>query len=202
MPDSDTFFDLIDRFNSARDDTQRAEIDSHITTMFTKRRAAMAVDMSGFTRLVQRYGTVHYVAMIRRMQQIAGMVVPRCGGRLVKFDADNFTALFANPAEALAGAEALHQGLETDNSRHPETARIVTSVGIAWGDVLDVPGYDANGDPINLGYKLGEDLAEAGEILLDAAAHAELDAAAQARFAARDVEIAGVRVQAFSLNNG
>lgn len=202
MPDSETFFEMIDSFNATGDDGARREIDQRITTMFTRRRAAMAVDMSGFTRLVQQFGTVHYVAMIRRMQQVAGRVVPAAGGRLVKFDADNFTALFASASDALAGAEGLHQALEADNAGHPESARIVTSIGIAWGDVMDVPGYDANGDPINLGYKLGEDLADAGEILLDAAAHGALGADAQARFTAREVEIAGQRVSAFSLGGG
>ena len=201
MPDSDTFFSLIDAFNAA-DETRRGEIDRQITTMFTRRRAAMAVDMSGFTRLVRQHGTVHYVAMIRRMHDVACRIIPETGGRLVKFDADNFTALFETASLALGGAESLQRALEADNAGHPRSARIVTSIGIAWGDVLDVPGYDANGDPINLGYKLGEDLAEAGEILIDAAAYDELETPDRQRFDARHFSISGVDVEAYSLGGG
>ena len=42
------------------------------------------------------------------------------------------------------------------------------TAGLGWGEVLDLDLGDCFGDPVNMAFKLGEDTAKAGEILVNA----------------------------------
>lgn len=59
----------------------------------------------------------------------------------------------------------------------PEEQRLYASIGIGYGAILNIAGEDMYGDEVNLASKLGEDVAQRGEILLTAAARARIDPA-------------------------
>ena len=64
-------------------------IDRQIVRQFQRTRAVFVLDMAGFSISVQRYGIIHHLAKIHRMQAIVGAAVKACGGTVAKFEADN-----------------------------------------------------------------------------------------------------------------
>ena len=55
--------------------------------------------MSGFSLLTRRYGIVHYLSMVRRMQEVTRPIVHDHSGSVVKFEADNGFAVFSRARE-------------------------------------------------------------------------------------------------------
>jgi len=196
MADAKRFFELIDHYNTT-DLAGQAEAEAVILGEFRQDKAVLALDMSGFTDLVQRFGVVHYVAIIRRMNLIAGQVIETNKGAIAKTDADNLTAVFDSVSYAVEAADRLFQAFEDDNQDKLSSRHIRASVGIAYGDILAVPGYDVNGDAVNLSYKLGEDLAKVGEILIDQSAYRCLTKPEQAAYNARQYDVSGVTINAW-----
>ena len=159
-----------------------AEIDAVIGVEFAQTHAVLVLDMSGFSRLVARYGTTHYLAMIRRMQTTARPMLQRHGGRLVKQEADNLFCVFPAVDEAVAGARATNRAFAEANRFLPEDWDIHVAIGIGFGEVLMIDECDMFGHEMNLASKLGEDVALAGQVLLTEAAHAALTTAEAASF--------------------
>jgi adenylate cyclase len=138
----------------------------------------LVLDMSGFSRLTQRYGIVHFLAMIDRMQDLVLPVVsaPQYGGRLLKLVADNVYAVFPDAPLALDAAREVQRRLDAANVWLPADWDLHACIGIGYGDVLAVGDDEIYGNEMNLASKLGEDVGGGGEILLTAAAFARLPA--------------------------
>jgi adenylate cyclase len=151
-----------------------AEIDDQIRRAFEKRVAVLVLDMVGFSRLSQKHGIIHYLAMIARMDLSARPAVEGNGGRVVKQEADNLFAVFETPAEALEAALDIFRSFEAINGVTPSESDIYGSIGIGYGPTLLIGGDDLFGCELNVASKLGEDIAGASDIILTAAAHAAL----------------------------
>ncbi len=129
--------------------------------------AALTLDMSGFSRMTRRFGIVHYLALVRRMQKTTAPLVAAWRGEVVKYEADNLFAIFPNAEDAVRCALAIHASFAASNVITSEDRDIHVSIGIAWGRILVVPGRDFFGDAVNVACKLGEDLAAADQTLID-----------------------------------
>lgn len=117
-------------------------------------RAVLIVDLCGFSRTVKRIEDFPLFGdRVVRLGGLAGHVVARWRGDLVKCEADNVYALFATVDDALRAAREFHRG------------GLDLSCGISIGPVLRVPG-DLWGPAVNEASRLGEDLAGPGETLL------------------------------------
>lgn len=154
------------------------EIDRTIRDRFTRTLSVLVLDMSGFSRLTQRYGIIHFLAMIERMQQLVLPVVsaPRYGGRLLKLEADNVYAVFPDAPLAVDAAREVQRRLDAANVVLPADWDLHACIGIGHGDVLAVGDHEVYGNEMNLASKLGEDVGCGGEILLTEAAFARLPA--------------------------
>jgi len=188
------FYVLIDRMNAAAGD-ERARIEQLIRDIFEVEKAVFALDMSGFSLTVRREGILAYLGMIRRMQQITAPLVTRFGGEVVKFEADNLFALFDVPADAARAALAINRALAEEAGTQGRPIRV--SIGIDFGPILSVPGSDCFGDTVNTACKLGEDIAEAGEVLMTRAARDRLDADVLAEVDIEDLtlSVSGIEIQ-------
>ena len=144
---------------------QTKEIDAQITKEFEQERTIFVLDMSGFSRTVQRFGIIHYLAMVHRMRRIVEPVVEKHDGIVVKFEADNCFAVFTKPDDGLAAALDIHNDLRVANLMTADESDVHVSIGIGHGPVL-LFCEDMYGNELNLASKLGEDVAERGEILL------------------------------------
>ena len=122
--------------------------------------------MSGFTRLANTHGIVHYLSMVRRMQLTSQPIVESYGGEVVKFEADNCFAIFKTPGDAIRASISLHPAMDSANLLTPDELDIRLSCGIDHGECLMPHAFDYFGAPVNRASKLGEDLAEPGQILV------------------------------------
>lgn len=71
---------------------------------------------------------------------------------------------------------------------------IALGIGVACGRILDLGGVDLYGDPVNVASKLGEDLAEGGEVLVTREAMRGLAPPPGWRPTSRVVTISGVEI--------
>ncbi|MDB4973429.1 MAG: putative adenylate/guanylate cyclase [Myxococcaceae bacterium] len=165
---------LLDRRNEHPE--QLSAIDAQISARFERECAILVLDMCGFSRLTIRHGIIHYLAMIRRMQRTVVPLVVAGGGRVVKTEADNVFATFERVPHALKTARAIHAELAQKNAVLPTDWDVHVGIGIGYGKLLMIGADDVYGSEMNLASKLGEDLAQAGEILLTEAAFAKVGA--------------------------
>ena len=143
-----------------------AEIDAEINAAFSQTHTIMVIDMSGFSRTTVRYGIIHFLAMIHRMHAIVKPIIAECAGTVIKEEADNIFAVFPDVKSAVQAAiDSLKQTAAVNTTLPPEMD-IYLCIGIGCGEVLMLEGEDMYGSEFNLASKLGEDLAERGEILL------------------------------------
>jgi len=153
---------------------QRAELAQQVEEIFSQDKAVLVLDMSGFSRTTQRHGIVSFLLMIHEMKLIARPCVEAHGGLLVKAEADNLFCLFDTVAAAVRASQDITERLNAANLLLPEDRRLHVSIGIGFGNILNIGDEDLFGNEVNLASKLGEDVAERGEILLTAAARAQL----------------------------
>lgn len=156
---------------------RREAIAAEIERDFTQRRAVLVLDMSGFSRTTQLHGVVTFLMMIHQMRLLAVPTIQACGGKLVKAEADNLYCLFETVDEAVKASRDIITRLNTVNVLLPADRRLYASIGIGFGDILVLEDEDLFGDEVNLSSKLGEDVAQGGQVLLTEAARAELDPA-------------------------
>jgi adenylate cyclase len=151
-----------------------AEIDARIREVFGETLAILAMDMSGFSRQTVRHGIIHFLAKIQRMHAIAIPIVEAREGAIVKLEADNIYAVFGDAASAVEAAVEIQNGLDAANTLLPDEQDMHGEYGIGFGEVLVIENEDIFGSEVNLASKLGEDLAERGEILLTESAYRQV----------------------------
>jgi adenylate cyclase len=154
---------------------RRAEIAQRIEDTFGQCKAVLTLDMSGFSRTTQQHGIISFLLMIHQMQLICGPCVEQCGGTVIKTDADNLFCLFDTVADAVKASREIITRLNAVNTVLPADRQLYVAFGIGYGKILNIGDEDIFGDEMNLACKLGEDIAERGEILLTPSAQAELN---------------------------
>lgn len=155
---------------------RKAEIDEKIRGTFGETHAVMVMDMSGFSRLTIKFGIIHFLAMIHRMNQIAMPTVKEHNGTVIKFEADNAFAIFPDVEQAVEACIDIVKRLEAANTMLPEELDMHGKFGIGYGEILVLEDDDLYGSEVNLASKLGEDLASRNEILLTEEAFKRVDA--------------------------
>lgn len=165
----DTLSDLLNEYSQASA-ADRPGIQDRIWTRFGVERTVLVWDMSGFSLLSRRHGIVHYLSMVRRMQETTRPVVVANGGSIIKYEADNGFAVFPDPDSGVRAAIAMNAALKLENARQPDEFHIRIACGLDHGNILFLEGVDEGhdfyGNAVNTASKLGEDLAEPGEVLL------------------------------------
>ena len=151
------------------------EVDAKIKESFCETHAVMVMDMSGFSRLTIKYGIIHFLAMIHRMNQIVTPAVEEHGGTVVKFEADNAFVIFPDVEPAVEACVDIINRLAAANTMLPEELDMHGKFGISYGEILVVGTDDLYGSEVNLASKLGEDLAQRNEILLTESAFAHVE---------------------------
>jgi class 3 adenylate cyclase len=188
---------LLLQYSQEVDPAARAALDARLWREYGAERAVLVLDMSGFSRLTTRYGIVHYLSMVRRMQVTAEPIVKSFAGTLVKFEADNCFAMFGVVEEALRAAIALNEAFDRANFETPDDLDIRISTGIDFGPILVIENRDFFGDPVNRACKLGEDLARPGEILVTRPAMDRLGAGFE--FEPASFSVSGIGIEACSI---
>lgn len=168
-----------------------AAIDRRIWDLFGDDWAIMFTDLVGFSRQVQQFGILHFLQIIYEQQQLLLPIVDAHDGVLVKIEADSFLILFKRPEVALACAREMEKRCAQINARRPHEEQVILCVGIGFGRILKIGDEDCYGHEVNLASKLGEDIAEGGEILVTPAARAKIGDVAGATWEQVDHDYAG-----------
>ena len=64
------FEQLLLKYANSTTESGREKIKQQLWLRFGTHKAVFVMDMSGFSRLTQKYGIVHYLSMVRRMQLV------------------------------------------------------------------------------------------------------------------------------------
>lgn len=195
----DTLRDYLLDYSQAEAPEERQRIEETIWRQFGAERSVLVLDMSGFSLLTRRHGVIHYLSMVRRMQETVRPIVHHHGGSMVKFEADNGFAVFPDQESAIRAAIEMNEASDRENAQYSAEYGIHLSCGIDHGRILLIEGRDFFGDPVNTASKLGEDIAEPGEILVTNSAMEGLPA--DSGLGGRDIElsVSGITLQACSI---
>ena len=196
---SKKFQDLLLKFSQAEELDVRKSIEHELWQEFGEEHAVFVLDMSGFSLLTRKYGIVHYLSMVKRMQLTTEPIIESFGGNVIKYEADNCFALFPTPLSAINAAVAMQHAFQASNMLTSDDLDIYISCGIDYGRILVVDNKDCFGDAVNRASKLGEDVASAGEVLVTEEAMGMLPSEAEIKAREMDISISGINIKAHAI---
>ncbi len=175
--------------SAAYDQTLQEELEQEVALLVT--------DLSGFTRITQKRGILHFLSIFRSCVEMALPIIQVRDGRLLKTVADNLIAIFPAPQQAFDAALSLLQAAAASNAQRTEDSQIKICSAIGFGPTMLLED-DCFGDEVNLTFKLGEDIAEPGELLVTASAAELLQANGMPLEGPRSVVTGNVEVVHFA----
>ena len=161
--------------------------------------AVLILDSSGFSRVSEQKGIIHFLERLVVMRDLVGPVFAAHDYLEYHFEADNIFGAFESPDVALRVA------LESQNVINNSDLMLIAEepfricIGIGYGRMLyseTLEGYF--GEEMNLASKLGEDTAEAGEILITRNAHEHADKTLLEGFEPRVLNVSGLSNRYFA----
>lgn len=129
------------------------------------------------------------------MRELMLPLVDEQGGDLVKYIGDDILAAFPTAEAAFQSARAMMARVAETHAQARPDMQIQVAIGIGWGPCLHVPQVDVWDVQANRAFKLGEDTAEAGDILLTVEAAQQL--APRHTLEPYDVSVHSVMIAAF-----
>ncbi|MBI2333456.1 MAG: adenylate/guanylate cyclase domain-containing protein [Chloroflexi bacterium] len=186
-------------YSQESDAGKRKKLEDAIWQKHGSKNTAFVLDMSGFSLLTRKYGIVHYLSMIRRMQLTVEPIITNHGGRVIKFEADNCFAVFPEPAAAARTAITIQHAITAANLLTSEDMDIHVAIGIDYGKILILNEDDMYGDAVNRACKMGEDLGKADEILITKEAMDMIPEEAQIQGKLIEVSIGGLNMLAYQI---
>jgi class 3 adenylate cyclase len=193
------FHDLLLNFSQSEVVNERHTIEKALWDEYGAEYAVFVLDMSGFSLLTRKYGIVHYLSMVRRMQLTTKPIVKSYGGSMIKYEADNCFAVFPDPLAAVNAAIAMQHAFRAANLLTSDDLDIHIACGIDYGKLLIIGHEDCFGDPVNRASKMGEDLACSGEILVTKEAMQMIPASAGIMAREMNVSISGITIPAYMI---
>ncbi len=197
---SKKFQDLLLQYSQAKDPDLRKKIETTLWENYGQEQTVFILDMSGFSRLTRKYGIIHYLSMVRRMQLTSEPIVKSFEGYMIKFEADNCFAIFPTPLQAVNAAIAMQHAFDAANILTADDLDIRIACGIDYGKILIVGSDDCFGDAVNRASKLGEDVAEAGEILVTQEAMRMIPIEAGVKAREVSISISGISIPAYAVD--
>ncbi len=199
MKISKAFQNALLRYSQTEDDAKRQEIEKQLWRDYGSEQTVFVLDMSGFSMLTRKYGIVHYLSMVRRMQLTTEPIIKSYGGRMIKYEADNCFAVFPDPFAAVNAAITMQHAFTASNLLTTEDLDVQISCGIDYGSILIVNDEDCFGDAVNRACKMGEDLGGAGQILVTKEAMDRIPTDSGIKGLPMELSVSGITIFAFSI---
>ncbi len=196
---NDQFQELLLNYSQEIDPVKRKNLENMIWQKYGTENTVLALDMFGFSLLTRKYGIIHYLSMIRRMQLTVEPIITGHGGRVIKFEADNCFALLPDSLSAARAAITIQHALAASNILTADELDIHVSIGIDYGNILIVNDDDIFGDAVNRACKMGEDIGAAGDILITKEAMELIPEEGSIQGKPIEVSIGGLSIAAFSI---
>ncbi len=196
---SKAFQNALLRYSQVEDAAKRQKIEKQLWSDYGSEQTVFVLDMSGFSMLTRKYGIVHYLSMVRRMQLTTEPIIKSYGGHMIKYEADNCFAVFPDPLAAVNAAVTMQYAFAASNLLTTEDLDVQISCGIDYGSILIVNDEDCFGDAVNRACKIGEDLGSAGEILITKEAMDRIPADSGIKGRPMKLSVSGITIFAFSI---
>lgn len=126
----------------------------------------MFTDLAGFSRRVAEFGIIHFLQTIFESQRILVPCIEQFDGILVKSEGDSLMVIFRSAAKALECSLAMQRRVAEYNQGRDEAEQVLLCIGLGYGRILCIGDHDVFGAEVNAASKLGEDTADAWEILV------------------------------------
>ena len=149
--------------------SNKKEIDERIWDLFGENWCIMFTDLSGFSRQVAQFGIIHFLQTIHESERLLIPAIDDYDGILLKIEGDSFLVIFRSPRRALQCSIEMQKILSEYNIGRAAEEQVLLCVGLGYGKVLKIGDHDVFGSEVNAASKLGDDTADAGEILVTGA---------------------------------
>lgn len=146
-------------------DADQALLDAQIFTRFGQTKAVMFTDLVGFSRRVEEFGILHFLQLIQESEALFLPLIAKQNGVCLKREGDSLMVLFDRAKDALDAACALVQATQNLNLGRSAADRIEVCIGLGHGELLVIDGKEAWGAEVNAASKLGEEVAQGGDVL-------------------------------------
>ncbi|MFT4712606.1 MAG: class 3 adenylate cyclase [Candidatus Azotimanducaceae bacterium] len=160
---------------------------------YGKTVAVMVLDSSGFSRVSEAHGILHFLSRLMLMRRVVKPIIEANNPLDFHFEADNVFAVFEQPDEAIRTAVMCHEAVFENKVMLTEIEPFQLCIGIGYGAMLyseTLEGYF--GEEMNLASKLGEDTADGGETLITERAYASASVDLVQLFEQRTASISGL----------
>lgn len=141
-------------------------IDQRIWDLFGEEWCVMFTDLSGFSRGVAKFGIIHFLQTIQESERLLIPVIEDYDGILLKSEGDSLLVIFRKVDKAIDCCHRMQHVLKDYNRDKSPEEQILLCVGLGFGRVLRIGDQDVFGSEVNAASKLGEDMAEAWELLV------------------------------------
>ena len=145
---------------SGPSDVQAA--DEALNARFIKQKAVLVIEMFEQAEVAAEHGVLPFIDMVLSMKNKCAMAVKHHGGKCVRSIETKIIgqimALFDSPLDCLRAA------IEARYRCREESFEL--AIGVGFTEILDLDACNAFGDAVNMAFKLGEDVAKGGEILI------------------------------------
>jgi class 3 adenylate cyclase len=196
---SKRFQNLLLDYSHETNGEARKNIEDILWREYGQEYAVFVLDMSGFSLLTRKYGIVHYLSMVRRMQLTSEPIIESLGGSLIKYEADNCFAVFPEPLPAIRAAIALQHAFHASNILTADDFDIHIACAVDYGKILVVGHEECFGDAVNRACKLGEDIGKANEILVTKDAMDRVPAGTDLHCTPLELSISGINISAYAI---
>ena len=147
----------------------KEEIDARIWNLFGETWAIMFTDLAGFSRAVANFGIIHFLQIIYESNRLLVPCIDEHDGILIELVGDSMLVIFRDVTKAVKCAISMQKKLKEYNKDKIDTEKVLLCVGLGYGKILRIGDSRVAGAEVNAASKLGEDTAEAEEILVTGA---------------------------------
>ncbi len=155
---------LLDERAGSKADVE--DVDRRIWEKFGDEGAVVFTDLAGFTRRSAELGITHFLQIIHQSQILLRPVIGQNSGTVFEVVGDSMLIWFSTVQEALQCSVEMQEACRQYNADLEPAYQILLCVGIGYGRVIRVGDSRLAGGEVNVASKLGEDIAEAYEILI------------------------------------
>jgi len=189
----ENLFQHMTRLHEANIDPKQRE--EEIWDRYGRTVGVLILDSSGFSRVSESHGIVHFLSRLMLMRNITKPIFEANKCRELHFEADNIFAVFEHPDDAISTALEVHRQVHASGLMLTDDEPFKVCIGIGYGRMLyseTLEGYFS--EEINFASKLGEDTAEGGETLLTDGAYNSASQTLVKDFSRSKVEVSGLQL--------
>ena len=146
--------------------TDKDRIDKRIWNLFGEKWAVLYTDLSGFSHNVSEFGIIRFLQTIYESHRLLVPVIQHGSGILLKTEGDSLMVIYRSVDDAVRSAIAMQNCCQRHSANLTDEDKVLLCIGIGYGDVLRIGDQDVYGNEVNAACTLGEDTAQAHEILI------------------------------------